>query len=55
MIFPLEAAHVRAGLAADKYPKLAAYIERLHGREAYQNAIKKVEETTGEKFDMSLG
>jgi glutathione S-transferase len=55
MIFPLEAAHGRAGLTADKYPKLSAYIERLHKREAYQRAIKKVEETTGETFDMALG
>jgi glutathione S-transferase len=55
MIFPLEAAHGRAGLTAEKYPKLSAYIGRLHEREAYKRAIKKVEETTGEKFDMALG
>lgn len=55
MVFPLEAAHGRAGLTADKYPKLVEYINRLHQREAYKRAIKKVEEVTGENFDMTLG
>jgi glutathione S-transferase len=55
MIFPLEAANGRAGLTKDTHPKLVEYIERLHEREAYKKAIKKVEDTTGEKFDMTLG
>lgn len=50
MIFPLEAGTKRAGITPEKYPKLAAYVERVHSREAYQRAIKKAEETTGEKF-----
>lgn len=55
MIFPLEAGSRRAGITPQKYPKLAAFVERIHAREAYQRAVKKVEEATGEKFDMTVG
>ncbi|KAJ9638235.1 bifunctional glutathione transferase/peroxidase [Coniosporium apollinis] len=54
MIFPLEAAQWRAGLTKEKYPRLAAYIERLQQREAFQRAIKKIEDVTGEKYTPSL-
>jgi len=51
MIFPLDAAG-GAGLTAEKYPKLTAYIQRLQEREAYTKAVKKVEDITGEKFSV---
>jgi len=54
MIFPLEAAQWRAGLTKEKYPKLSAYIARLQQREAFQRAIKKIEDITGEKYNPSL-
>jgi len=54
MIFPLEAAQWRAGLTKEKYPKLSAYITRLQQREAFQRAIKKIEDVTGEKYNPSL-
>jgi glutathione S-transferase len=55
MIFPLEAAQKRAGLTQEKYPKLTAYIERIQSRPAYQRAIKKIEEVTGEEFKSVVG
>jgi glutathione S-transferase len=54
MIFPLEVGQKRAGVTRSKYPKLSAYIDRIHERDAYQRAIKKIEETTGEKFEAAL-
>jgi glutathione S-transferase len=54
MEFPLLAAKGRAGLTKEKYPKLWAYIDRLHERDAYKKAVSKVEEVTGEKFNMKL-
>lgn len=39
MSFPIEAAATRVGLAAN-YPKLKAYLERIHARPAYQRALK---------------
>ena len=50
MIFPLEAGQKRAVVSAEKCPRLSAYMERIHARDAYQRAIKKIEEATGEKF-----
>jgi glutathione S-transferase len=38
--FPLEAAASRAGLDA-KYPKLNAFLERIHARPAYQRALER--------------
>lgn len=55
MSFPLEAGSKRAGITPEKYPKLAAFVERIHARDAYQRATKKIEEVTGEKFDMVVG
>lgn len=40
MSFPLEAAAARAGLDATR-PKLAAFLERIHARPAYQAALAK--------------
>ena len=39
MIFPVEAAASRFGLGA--YPKLQAYLERVHSRGAYQRALER--------------
>lgn len=40
MSFPLEAASARAGLG-DKYPKLQAFLDRIHARPAYQRALER--------------
>jgi glutathione S-transferase len=40
MSFPIEAAGARGGLG-DKRPKLAAWLERIHARPAYQRALQK--------------
>ncbi|MBL8286404.1 MAG: glutathione S-transferase [Rubrivivax sp.] len=39
MSFPLEAAQARAGLDA-RYPRLTAWLARIHARPAYQRALK---------------
>jgi glutathione S-transferase len=54
MVFPLEAGGSRSGMTKEKYPKLIEYLEMLHEREAYKRAIKKVEDTTGEPFKVSV-
>ena len=41
MSFPIEAASARAGLAGSGRPKLAAFLERIHARPAYQRALAK--------------
>jgi glutathione S-transferase len=43
--FPLEAAAARGGLDG-KYPKLSAYLERIHARPGYQRALER-----GGKYD----
>ncbi|MEL1264668.1 glutathione S-transferase [Pseudoxanthomonas putridarboris] len=45
MSFPVEAAAVRAGLSS--YPKLAAFLQRIHARPAYQRALEQ-----GGPFDL---
>lgn len=40
MSFPLEAATARAGLNASR-PKLMAFLDRIHSRPAYQQALKR--------------
>jgi len=40
MSFPLEVARTRAGLAAD-HPNLVDWLERIHARPAYAEALKK--------------
>lgn len=39
MSFPLEAAAARGGLGADRHPRLAGFLERIHARPAYQRAL----------------
>jgi glutathione S-transferase len=41
MSFPLEIAATRAGLDATHYPRLAAFLERMHARPAYQRALER--------------
>jgi len=40
MSFPVEAAAARGGLGAD-FPRLQAFLERIHARPAYQRALEK--------------
>lgn len=40
MSFPLEAARVRGGLDAQR-PRLMAWLERVHARPAYQQALQR--------------
>jgi glutathione S-transferase len=40
MSFPLEAASARAGLGT-KFPHIAAFLERIHQRPAYQRALER--------------
>ncbi|RMZ79083.1 hypothetical protein DV737_g3585, partial [Chaetothyriales sp. CBS 132003] len=46
MSFPLEAGHERSGMA-DRFSPIWAYLDRLHAREAYKRAVKKIEEIEG--------
>ena len=39
MVFPLEAMHAQGGLA--HWPNLAAYVDRIHARPAYQRALEQ--------------
>lgn len=55
MIFPLQGAILGNLLDKVKYPKLAAYVDRLEARDAYKKAVKVVEERTGEKFSIAPG
>ena len=41
MSFPLEAAVARAGLDAESYPKLFAYLAKLQARPAYRRALDR--------------
>jgi glutathione S-transferase len=41
MSFPLEAASSRAGLDKQRYPKLSAFLDRIHARPAYQRALER--------------
>ncbi|KAL1642970.1 bifunctional glutathione transferase/peroxidase [Diplodia intermedia] len=54
MSYPLEAATLRAGLTKDKYPKLAAYLDLLHEREAFKKANAKIKEVTGQDYDPNI-
>jgi glutathione S-transferase len=40
MSFPVEAAAARGGLDS-KYPRLMAYLQRIHARPAYQRALER--------------
>ena len=40
MSFPIEVAAARGGLTKKKWPKLMAYLDRIHARPAYQKALE---------------
>ncbi|EXF47348.1 glutathione S-transferase [Pseudomonas sp. BAY1663] len=40
MSFPVEAARSRAGLD-ESYPRLMDFLQRIHGRPAYQRAVER--------------
>ncbi|KAF2104340.1 glutathione S-transferase [Rhizodiscina lignyota] len=52
MLFPLEGATMMLDVKREQYPKMYAWIERMHERESYKAAIKKVEDATGEKYEV---
>lgn len=51
--FPLEAGETRSGFTQSQYPKIWAYLARIHERDAYKRATAKVEEIEG-KFKTNL-
>lgn len=51
--FPLIAGGKRTGLSKEKFPKLAAYVERLENEPGYKKAADKIIELDG-KFEASL-
>lgn len=53
MSFPMEAGQGRSGFTKEQYPKIWAYVERIHDREAYKRAVASIIEREGE-FKMSL-
>ncbi|EXJ66378.1 glutathione S-transferase [Cladophialophora psammophila CBS 110553] len=46
--FPLEAGETRSGFTQSQYPRIWAYIERLHEQDAYKRAVAKIVEIEGE-------
>ena len=48
MSFPLEAGNSRSGVKQEEFPKVFAYVERLHEREAYKRATDKIIEVEGQ-------
>jgi glutathione S-transferase len=51
--FPLEAGQSRSGFKQEQYPKIWAYIDRLHERAAYKRSVQKIVEVEG-KFRTNL-
>ena len=47
MEFPLVAGAERSGRTKEAYPKLSAYVEKLHERDAYKRAVQKIVDTEG--------
>lgn len=47
MSFPLEAGKSRSGKTQVEYPRVWAYVERLHQREAYKRSVAKIEQMAG--------
>ena len=45
--FPLVAGGSRSGMTKEDCPRLHAYIEKLHEREAYKRSVEKIESTEG--------
>lgn len=41
MSFPVESMSVRAGVTKEKYPRIGAWLDRIHAREAYARALDK--------------
>ncbi|KIW19279.1 hypothetical protein PV08_03573 [Exophiala spinifera] len=48
MSFPLEAGESRSGLTKEQYPRVWAYLDKLHDREAYKRAVASIVEREGE-------
>ena len=46
--FPLEAGKSRSGFTQSQYPKIWAYVEHVHSRDAYKRAVAKIVEIEGE-------
>jgi glutathione S-transferase len=53
MSFPLEAGNSRSGVQREEYPRVFAYVEKLHEREGYKRATDKIIEVEG-RFKTSL-
>lgn len=47
MSFPLEAGKSRSGMTEQQCPRIWRYVAKLQAREAYQRAVKKIEEVEG--------
>ncbi len=47
MSFPLEAGESRSGMKKEQFPKIWAYVDRLHAREAYKRSVNKIEAVEG--------
>lgn len=54
MIYPLESARGRGGFTEEKYPKLWAYVDQIHEMDSFKHSIKRVEDATGETFNMAF-
>ena len=46
--YPLEAGESRSGFERSQYPKVWAYLDRIHERDAYKRAVAKIVEIEGE-------
>jgi glutathione S-transferase len=46
--FPLEAGQIRSGFTQSQYPKVWAYVDRIHRRDAYKRAVAKIVEVEGD-------
>ncbi len=46
--FPLEAGQTRSGFTESQYPKIWAYVDRIHQRDAYKRAVAKIVEVEGD-------
>ena len=55
MTFPLLAGKGAGNVDKEKYPKLLAYIEKLENMPGAQQAVKKIEDLTGEPYSFRMG
>jgi glutathione S-transferase len=46
--FPLEAGQSRSGFTQSQYPKIWAYVDRIHERDAYKRAVAKIVDIEGD-------